>query len=268
MTKITKIIKKNWDEIGIATALGHFYTQGSQIDMDQYGYVIEALKRSNNELKDANIDELHSYIRSLEEDQLPGLVSNVKGIAHEVYFVEAENEDGDTVQAYMFEDTNHEDYDIVVYDTDGASTSFQLKATDSTSYANEAIEEVGSDHVILTDELANKLGVTSSGITNKDLTADVENVVDHLLEDKSLWDYIPALSAWSIALIATSLTKRYMNKQIDQKTYLQLMTIYCGAKLSKIAIIILALSIPGINIIAGALLLLKFGLSAKNTYSG
>ncbi len=46
MEKIKKLIKKNWDEIGITAALGHFSITGTKIDYDQYGYVIEALKRS------------------------------------------------------------------------------------------------------------------------------------------------------------------------------------------------------------------------------
>lgn len=267
MDKVKRIIKKNWDEIGIATALGHFYSQGSQIDIEEHGYIIEALKRSNDDLQEADVNELHTYVQSLEEEQLPGLISNIKGIAHEVYYVETENDDGDAIYAYMFEDTNHEDYDIVVYDLDGNSESFQMKATDSEAYANRAIEEVGSDQVILTEELAEKMSTSSSGISNKELTSDVEKVVDHLLEDQSLWDYLPALSAWSIALIASSLTKRYINKQITKKTYFQLMTIYCGAKVSKLAIIIAALSIPGVNIVAGAMLFLKVAFSVKSTYS-
>ena len=54
-------------------------------------------------------------------------------------------------------------------------------------------------------------------------------VRNHLLEDHSLWQYVPALSAWSIAMIA-------------------------------------ALSIPGVNVVAGALLFLKMGLSVRNVY--
>ncbi|MDZ5711373.1 hypothetical protein [Jeotgalibacillus haloalkalitolerans] len=267
MDKIKKIVRNNWDEIGIATALGHFYSQGSQLDMEKHGYIIEALKRSNQELANADVNELQAYLQSLEEEQLTGLISNIKGIAHEVYYIEIENEDDDAIYAYMFEDTNHEDYDIVIYDESGSAESYQMKATDSEAYANQAIEEVGKDQVILTEELAEKLGTASSGISNKELTADVELVVDQLIENPSLWNYLPALSAWSIALIAASLTKRYINKQIDRKTYFQLMTIYCGAKVSKLAIIVAALSIPGVNIVAGAVLFLKVAFSVKNTYS-
>ncbi|MCA1053649.1 hypothetical protein LCM10_01520 [Rossellomorea aquimaris] len=267
MEKIIRIIKKNWDEIGIATVLGHFHSQGSQIDIEEHGYIIEALKRSSNELQEADINELHTYVQSLEEEQIPGLISNIKGIAHEVYYVETENEDGDALQAFIFEDTNHEDYDIVVYDQVGNSDIFQMKATDSEAYANSAIEEVGRDQVILTEELAGKMGTASSGISNKELTSDVEQVVDQLLKDHSVRDYLPTLSAWSIALIASSLTKRYINKQINKKTYFQLITIYCGAKVSKLAIIIAAICIAGVKIVAGAVLFLKVAFSVKSTYS-
>lgn len=267
MQKIKKIVKKNWDEIGIATALGHFYTHGSDINMEEHGYVIEALRRSQTKLQDANIDELHDYVASLDESQLPGLVSNIKGIAHEIHYVEIENEDGDSTSAYMFSDTNHKDFDVVLYNESGNTEYLQLKATDSTQYANEAIENLGADKVVLTEELAEKMNVKSSGISNKELQADVETVVDKLMVDSSLWNYVPALSAWSIALIAASLTKRYINKEVRRKEYITLMTVYCGAKVTKIAIIIAALSIPGVNIIAGALLFLKVAFSAKSVYS-
>ncbi|WP_078544818.1 hypothetical protein [Litchfieldia alkalitelluris] len=265
--KVTKIVKQNWDEIGIATALGKFYMDKQSFDQEQYGHVIEALRRSNKQLHDADIDELQDYLSSLDESQIPGLVSNIKGIAHEVYYVEAENEDGDQVSAYMFEDTNHKDYDVVLYDEEGISTSFQLKATDSSSYVNEAIDRVGEENVVVTSELAEKMGLKSSGISNAQLETDVETVVDKLVEDKTLWDYVPALSAWSISLIAASLTKRYIKKEISKKEYVAMLTVFCGAKVAKVSIIIALMSIPGVNVVTGAVLFMKLAFSLKNTYA-
>jgi hypothetical protein len=264
--KISKVIKKNWDEIGIATALGQFYFDKNSFDYDQYGHVIEALRRSNNDLHDSDLEGIHQYVTSLDESQIPGLVSNIKGIAHEVYFVEAENEDGDYISAYMFEDTNHKDYDVILYDEEGNSTYLQLKATDSSSYVNDAIDNVGEDHVVVTSEMAEKMGLQSSGISNQQIQTDIETVLDRLMEDKSLWDYVPALSAWSISLIAASLTKRFVKKEIKKKEYITLMTVYCGAKVAKISIIIALLSIPGVNVVTGALLFLKTAYSAKNIF--
>lgn len=267
MSKIKKFTNKNWDEIGIAYALGDFYANGTNINMDDHGYIIEAIRRSKSDLANANVHDLHAYVSSLEEDQINGLVSNIKGITHELYFVEMENSDGDSIQAYIFEDTNHEKYDVVLYDESGPIDSLQLKATDSEAYAQSAINEVGSDQVVLTKELAVKMNVNSSGISNEQLTTDVEKVVDKLLEDTGLWNYLPYLSTWSIALIASSLTKRYIKKEIDKSTYWKLMTVYCGAKATKITIIIAALSIPGVNVVAGAVLLMKMLFSTKKIYS-
>ena len=267
MEKIKKLIKKNWDEIGIAAALGHFSMTGTKIDYDQYGYVIEALKRSRKDLHDADLEELHAYVQSLDESQIPGLVSNIKGIAHEVYFVEAENTDGDEVKAYLFEDTNHKGYDVVLYDEEGNYTYLQLKATDSPSYVHEAVQEIGRENIVVTEELAEKMDLPSSGISNAQLEYDVETVVNRLLEDRHLWEYVPTLSTWSIALIAASLTKRYIKGELPRKQYIQYMTVYCGAKLSKILIIIAAMSIPGVNIVTGALLFLKTVYNFINTFN-
>ncbi|RNF39602.1 hypothetical protein [Planococcus salinus] len=266
MNKIKKVVKKNWDEISIAYALGDFYANGQNISMDEHGYIIEALRRSNGDLKDADLTELHTYVSSLDEDQLLGLISNVKGIAHELHFVEVENSDGDSINAYVFEDTNHAKYDVVLQDENGPIESLQLKATDSEAYAQNAIDAVGSEQVVLTEELAEKMGVQTSGISNEQLTADVESVVDKLLKNTNLWGYLPYLSAWSIALISASLTKRYLKKEIEKTTYWRLMTVYCGAKATKITIILAALSIPGVNVVAGALLLMKVMFSTKKIY--
>jgi hypothetical protein len=264
--KISKVMKKNWDEIGIATSLGKFFIDKNSFDYDEYGYIIEAFRRSNKDLHDADIEELHQYLSELDDSQIPGLVSNIKGIAHEVYFVQAENEDGDNVSAYMFQDTNHKDYDVVLYGEDG-TTYLQLKATDSTSYVNDAIDNVGNDSVVVTSELAEKMGLQGSGITNGKLETDVEVVVDRLLENKTLWEYIPGLSAWSISLIAASLTKRYINKDITRKEFLMMLTVFCGVKAAKVSIIIGLMTIPGVNVVTGALLFMKLAYSVKNTYS-
>ena len=143
--------------------------------------------------KRADIETLREYVSSLDENQIPGLVNNVKGIAHEIYYVEMENGDGDSIEAYLFEDTNHPDYDVVLYDKEtGDTVQVQLKASDSASYVQEAADELGSDQVLVTSELAERMGFKSTGISNEKLQADVEDVVDQLIDNPSLWEYVTA----------------------------------------------------------------------------
>ncbi len=49
---------------------------------------------------------------------------------------------------------------MVLYDElTGESIDMQLKATDSIAYVNDTIDEVGSEHVMLTSELAEQMGL-------------------------------------------------------------------------------------------------------------
>lgn len=264
--RVGKVVRKNWDEIGIAVALGRMATL-EHIDIKEYGYVVEAIRRSRTDLREADIETIQDYIQSLDDSQIPGFVSNIKGIAHEVYFVEAENDDGDEIYAYMYEDTNHATYDVVLYDKSGQELDeLQLKATNSEDYINETVKEVGEENILVTSELAEKMGLQSSGISNQQLEADVHHIVDQLVENHSLWEYVPALSGWSISMIIATLTKRYLKGEIDRKSFFQMVGIFAGAKAVKIGVIILALSIPGVNVVAGAALVMKTIFSIRNVY--
>ena len=219
-------------------------------------------------MHDADIETIKDYVSSLDDEQIVGFVNNIKGIANEVYYVEAENSDGDTVKAYLYADTNHPGYDIYLYDENtNQIVEYQLKATDNEYYVQDAVDEVGSDHVMVTSELAKKIGLCSTGISNEQLEADVNVVIDKLIDDSSLWDYVPGLTAWSIALIIAGLSKRYANREITRQQFLTMVGVFAGAKAVKVALIIAALSIPGLNIVAGALLFLKMVSSVKEVYS-
>lgn len=268
ITRIRQVVRKNWDEIAIATALGHFVTTRDDAISLEHGYVLEALRRSRSDLHHADIEELREYVSSLDGDQLAGLINNIKGIAHEVLYVEAENADGDTVHAYLFQQTNHPDTDVVLYDPSvGERTEIQLKASDSRAYVADAVDGLGADRVAVTSELAERMGLESSGISNERLTADVEDVVDRLHDDESLWDYVPALTTWSVALIVTSLARRYARGEISREQFLRMVALFAGAKAAKIALIVAALSVPGLNIAAGALLFLKLASSVREAYA-
>jgi len=266
---IRKLIRQNWDELAIATALGHVASEQSPAEVEShYSYIFEAIRRSETALHHADAVEIQHYVSSLGEDQLPGFVSNIKGIANEVYFVEAENHDGNTVHAYLFDSTNHPDYDVLVHDSDtGKAIDLQLKATDSAAYVREAVEQLGADHVAVTQELADQLGLQSTGISNEQLEHNVLSVMDDLGEDHSLWDYVPGLTTWSVALDVASLSRRYCRGELTRENFAKMVAVCAGAKAVKIALIMTALSIPGLNVITTAGLFLKMAYSLRGAYS-
>lgn len=135
---------------------------------------MQALRRSTGELQDATAQELSSYLSALSEAQLRGVASNVKGIYHELLFVQAENADLDEVSATLKEATNHPGGDVEFIVDGSVIGEVQLKAVVSAQSVRAHLERYPDINVLVTDEVASGLvGVGSSGFLNEELTRDV-----------------------------------------------------------------------------------------------
>ena len=264
-------VRKNFDSEAIVTSLTMVAFTDDVGDLDEGNHaVLAALRRSNSILENAPLPEVQYYLRDLDDAQIPGLVSNVKGILHEMEFVRVENEDGDSVYASFFDATNHPDTDIQLLDrSTGETWEAQLKATDSASYVNDWIEQHPGGEILITDELAQKMDLPTSGQFNDDLTTDVENFVDHMIsanDADDFWDYFPALTIGSSAMVVWELWRRHENSEITWDAFKCLAARATGLKIAKIGTIGLLLSIPVVSQVTGAFLVAKLLLSAKATW--
>ena len=79
-----------------------------------YG-VLAALQRSSPECN-LPLDQVAEKLNAYDEDQIAGLVSNVKDISHEMEFQVLEKSDGDSVFAALFPETNHQSVDVQLFD--------------------------------------------------------------------------------------------------------------------------------------------------------
>jgi hypothetical protein len=148
--------------------------------------VLEALRRSKASLNDASEAELAVYLDSLSPEQIQGVANNVKGIYHEMMWVENYNASHSDSYAVMHDSTNHQGSDVQVYskDTDELLEEFQLKATGSVSYVREHQEKYSHIEVLATSEVSSEIdGVESSGFSNVDLTSRVDSVSDELADN-------------------------------------------------------------------------------------
>jgi hypothetical protein len=151
----------------------------SELTVDQE-LVLEALRRSRNDLENASDEGLIEYASSLSEAQLDGVINNVKGIYHELLFVAAENSDGDIYSAALFEATNHRGADVLITnELTGETQAIQLKATQYRSYIQEHKERYAEFEVFATEEVAGD-GVGSTGYTNEQVTGDTETAMSML----------------------------------------------------------------------------------------
>lgn len=143
--------------------------------------VIEAFRRSDPDLATASVEEISKYLAEYSPEQQVGIINNVKGIYHEVAFVQGENADGDEWSAELIRDPYNPGSDVILKNgLTGETVEVQLKATDSVTYLNEHIDRYPGIDVIATDEVAAKVGLTGSGFSNEGITEKVQTAVDSL----------------------------------------------------------------------------------------
>ncbi len=264
-------LRKNFDSAAIVSALATVASTDDAADLGEGDHaILAALRRSNFVLKNAPLPEIQDYLRGLDEEQVPGLISNVNGILHEMEFVRVENEDGDSVYASFFDAANHPDTDIQLLDrSTGDTWEAQLKATDDTAYVTDWIERHPDGEILITNELAERMNLPTSGQSNDELTANVEDFVDKMVsadDADDFWDYFPALSVAAAGLVVWELWQRHQRGEISWDAFKGLAARATGLKLAKIGAIGLLLTIPVVGQITGAVMVARLLLSAKATW--
>ncbi len=145
--------------------------------------VLDALRRSKASLEEASEAELATYLDSFSPEQMRGVANNVKGIYHEMRWIEDYNASHSDSYAVMHESTIHQGSDVQVYskDSDELLEEFQLKSTASVSYVREHQEKYSDIEVLATSEASSEIdGVESSGFSNVDMTSSVDGVFDEV----------------------------------------------------------------------------------------
>lgn len=253
-------ISKRFDEAAILATLGKLAFSSDPELLEQDYAVLAALRRSSPEW-DLSISDTAERLASYDDSQIGGLVNNVKGILHEMEFQRLENEDGDSVVAALFPDTNHRTVDVQLLDEKtGAAWEVQLKATDDMSAIGAWIDSNPNTEVIVTEELSERMGLPSSGLSNEDLTMRVEDFVDRMVEigddaEETLWNYFPPLVAASAGIIVFELWRRYRSGRITFEEFKALSFKTLGLKAAKYGATFAALAVPGLNVVVGAYLL-------------
>ena len=263
-------IKKNFDSIAILTVLTNVTLNNISEPTIEDNLVIEAFRRYKKEFQNFSLEDIGNYLSEMNHNQLQGVINNVKGILHEMEYVKLENEDGDIINAALFQNTNNPGYDVIMFDNNsGNSWNLQLKATDNSSYVRDWIESHPDGEIKITEELANKMNLPSSGLSNESLEVRVEDVVDQLSDignNDSIWNYFPQLSVISISIIIYELYKRYRSNLITYNEFKQMSIRVTGYKITKIGVIILLLSIPGVNIVTGSILIFNLLNKGQNIF--
>lgn len=266
---LIRYVRCNFDEAAILAVAAKLTFDSSPSFSETELATIGAMQRAHPCAGDTP-EALGHWLADMNEDQLRGVVSNTKGALHEMEFVRLENSDGDTVHACLFGQTNQPGFDIQLIDeTSGLSWYAQLKSSDSTAYVQDWVDAHPGGEILVTDELALAMGLPGSGLSNGELKVRVEDLVDRLQEtgnNGDLWQYFPALTAVSVALVVWTLFQRYQCGEIEASRFRSLAARATGLKAAKIGGLMLAMSIPGINVITGAALVSSLIYSGAVTF--
>lgn len=263
-------ISKRFDEAAILASLARVAFSSDEELLEQDYAVLAALRRSSSDWN-LSIAETSERLSSYSDEQIGGLVNNVKGILHEMEFERLEDEDGDSVVAALYPDTNHKGVDVQMMDlSTGDAWSVQLKATDDMGAISSWMESNPETEIFVTEELSEKMGLSSSGFSNEDMTMRVEDFVDRMIEqnesgDPALWETFPPLIAASAGVIIFELWRRYQAGTMSFEEFRNLTLKTVGLKAGKYSVFLGALSVPGLNVVVGAYLLGSFILAVGST---
>jgi len=268
MNRIHHFLAKNLDTAWLTIALAELSVKEVSALNHADSILLEAVKRSTNDLSIASSDQdVLDYLKEYDEDQISGLVSNIKGIYHELHFAKTENEDGDEITAELYEETNHEGFDIKLTNTNtGTVEEIQLKATDSETYIEEWIEKHHDiDQIRVTEEVAQKMDLQSSGISNSEITLDTKTFIEKAvtLEESTLWSVVPLLSLVSVSYIICYLYGMYKKGEITKGAFQKYVLIFSGKKMVKIVALTMVLSIPIVGQTVGTYLVYSLLIQAK-----
>ncbi len=160
-------------------------------------------------------------VNRMSSDELPGLVSGVKGKLFELELVEHLNSGGlpDGFHAELAPSATQPGWDIKVTDAEGqVSELLQAKATESAQYVQESLERYPDIDVTTTTEVHAQLlamglaqNVHNSGISEAVLQAKVE-AASHAGTAFDASNLVP--SSLGLAVIALSV---FMNKEMNQR---------------------------------------------------
>lgn len=260
-------VRKNFDQAAILVVAAKLAFDPDPKFSESEEATIAAMQRAHPQAGNSP-QELGDWLAKMDEQQIEGVVNNTKGVLHEMEFVRLENEDGDTVHAAIFGSTNNPGYDVQFRDTEtGEQWQAQLKATDDPGYVREWVEAHPDGEILVTEEVAERLDLSSSGQSNEELTARTEDVVDRLLEldsEDGMWDYFPGLTAASLGIVMWELWQRHRRGEISFDRFKSLAAKTTGLKAGKLALLTFAMMVPGLNVITGAALVASLIVSGAS----
>lgn len=174
----------------IATGVAGFSIVDTYNALSRDPDVVKAYELANpDKAAETSLDQA---ISGMDEDGKLHFISELKGKLFEIKYVDYLN-DGNLPAGFtakLADSANQAGWDLQILDPLGnVADELQLKATNSVSYIQDALEKYPDIQIVSTEEVfaqANLHNLVDSGISNAELTEEVQRIVDPSFTDLDL----------------------------------------------------------------------------------
>lgn len=190
--------------------------QANKLEMS---LVADAIRRSTSKLSDdSSLGEIREYLAGYSGKSLDGLLANIKGIYHELIFVNAENYDDDSLSARIFGETNHPGADVEFLIDGEVIEQVQLKAVMDKNIILEHFETYPDISVYATSEVAENFeSVADSGFSNEQLEKNVKDFADQFGFSDLLGKTVAGFSLGAIGSLALAVAFAIKGRRLTKE---------------------------------------------------
>lgn len=149
---------------------------------------VDSIRDRWPDLSNASVGEISEFMNRYSQEQIPGVLSTIKGKFFERLVEHHENNDGDEWKAVLHEDESFPGTDIVLTNLENDDViELSLKASDNFSYIEDALLKYPDSPILVTNEIAGKFEdldqVIASEFSNLELKEITEKNFEELVNN-------------------------------------------------------------------------------------
>lgn len=189
---------------------------------------VQSIKDLYPDLNEAPLQKISARMGEYGENQMTGVLSNIKGRLFERLAAAAENSDHDAWIAKLHENRSHPSTDLILENQQtGEQFELSLKATDNPAYVEHALAHYPHDPILVTSEAGNHFAhdprVYLSDYSNEHLEHVTQQNFDELLAETHRHYFTTVASGVAIGsllalwpFVAAWLRKRISGDQLTE----------------------------------------------------
>ena len=197
-------------DVFVSISLGSLLQGNYQLLDGPMGKIfLKSIRDRWSELSDASPEKISEFMNNYSSDQIPGVISTIKGKFFENLVEIHENNDGDEWTARLHDDESYTDSDMIITNAvTGETIELSLKATYSGNYVESVLSRYPDTPILTTSEVSEEFqdleNVIASEFSNSEIQVITESNFEELVHNLTPFNRssVASASVVGIALAA------------------------------------------------------------------